>query len=60
MDDSDKIDEGYSEGSRSQEDAHSPMKIDADEGSLSQEPISYSSNLQNAVLALGENERKGK
>ena len=60
MESSYKVDEGYSEETRSQEGMDEAMRIDTgDEGAIfDQFPLSV--GLQDAVLALGENERRGK
>ena len=54
-----KVDEGYSEETRSQEGIDSPMPMDAEDenGILGQ--FSLGPGLQDAVMALGENERRG-
>ena len=59
MDLSDRIDEGYSEGGRSQEDANSPEKILEEDTSFANQQSAYITNLRNAVLELGEQDRKG-
>ncbi|KAL8715318.1 MAG: hypothetical protein Q9225_006416 [Loekoesia sp. 1 TL-2023] len=57
MDPSLKIDEGYSEDARSQDDPDSPMRLDAmSEGSLSQ-PWSLSAGIPPQIMALSETER---
>ncbi|KAL8933217.1 MAG: hypothetical protein Q9216_006467 [Gyalolechia sp. 2 TL-2023] len=60
MDTSLRIDEGYSEDTRSQEDPESPMRLDAiSEGALSQ-PWSIQGGIPPQIMALSETERSGK
>ena len=59
MDPSYKIDEGYSEETRSQGEVDSPMKIDHGDEQHLLSHIPHTSELQEAVLALSELERKG-
>lgn len=54
-----KLDEGYSEETRSQDGIDSPMRIDAGEESALLAQLPLGSSLQDAVLALGEHERRG-
>ena len=58
MEPSYKIDEGYSEGTRSQEGLDSPMRMDTEEEQISS-LLSPTISLQAAALALSENDRKG-
>lgn len=55
-----KVDEGYSEETKSQEGTDSPIPMDADDENAILGQFPLGSGLQDAVLALGENERKGK
>ena len=60
MDPSLKIDEGYSEDARSQDDPDSPMRLDAmSEGPLSQ-PWSVSTVIPAHIMSMSETERSGK
>ncbi len=59
MESSYKLDEGYSEETRSQEGIDEPMRIDPGDESAVFGQIPLGAGLQDAVLALGENERKG-
>ena len=54
-----KVDEGYSEDTRSQEGIDSPIPMDADDENAILGHFPLGPGLQDAVLALGENERKG-
>lgn len=54
-----KVDEGYSEETKSQEGTDSPIPMDADDENAILGQFPLGSGLQDAVLALGENERKG-
>ena len=54
-----KVDEGYSEETRSQEGIDSPMRMDAGDDSAIVAQLPLGASLQDAVLALGENERRG-
>ena len=58
MDTSDRIDEGYSEGVVSQEDMDCSEKSMVDDSDRAEHQVPYSAELQNAVLALSEYERK--
>ena len=55
-----KIDEGYSEGTRSQEGLDSPMRLDGNEDSSLDTRLPPGLSLQDAVLGLSEAERKGR
>ena len=54
-----KVDEGYSEETRSQEGIDSPMQMDAEDENAILGQFPLGAGLQEAVLALGENERRG-
>ncbi len=55
-----KVDEGYSEETKSQEGTDSPMPMDADDENAILGQFPLASGLQDAILAHGENERKGR
>lgn len=60
MDPSLRIDEGYSEEARSQDDPDSPMRLDTiSEGALLQ-PWSVPGGIPSQIMALSETERSGK
>lgn len=55
-----RIDEGYSEDTRSQDDPDSPMRLDSiNEGALSQ-PWSAPGGIPPQIMSLSETERSGK
>ena len=59
MEPSYKVDEGYSEETRSQEGTDDPMRVDSGDESAMFNQFTLGAGLQDAVLALGETERKG-
>lgn len=59
MEPSYKVDEGYSEETRSQEEMDETMRMDPGDESAVFGPYSSGAGLQDTVLALGENERRG-
>ena len=59
MESSYKVDEGYSEETRSQEGIDSPMQVDSGDERAVFGHLPLGAGLQDAVLALGENERRG-
>lgn len=59
MDVSYKVDEGYSEDTRSQDDYESPMRVEPGEDSILPTQLSCGASLQDAALALSEGERSG-
>ena len=50
-----KVDEGYSEDARSQDDPDSPMRMESGGDDMLQTQVAY-----NAVMALGDGEKSGK
>ncbi len=59
MDTSFKVDEGYSEESRSQDDLDSPMRSESISDETVTVPINDPPTLPPAILALSEAERSG-
>lgn len=60
MDLSFKVDEGYSEETRSQDDLDSPMRLESISDDTATVPINDLPALPPAILALSEAERSGK
>ncbi len=60
MDSSFKVDEGYSEETRSQDDLDSPMRVESILDETVTVPMSVPPALPPAILALSEAERSGK
>lgn len=60
MDTSFKVDEGYSEESRSQDDLDSPMRLESISDETLTVPITDPPALPPAILALSEAERSGR
>ena len=59
IDPSFKIDEGYSEDARSQDDPDSPMKLESAMADAFQPSWSFAAGFQDQILALNEVERSG-
>ncbi|KAL8666096.1 MAG: hypothetical protein Q9168_007565 [Polycauliona sp. 1 TL-2023] len=59
MDSSSKIDEGYSEDTRSQDGADSPMRMDSVGDASLQQSWSSTAGVSHQIMSLGEAERSG-
>lgn len=59
LDPSFKVDEGYSEETRSQDDVDSPMRLDPGNNEMKMTPVPMIASLPEGVMALNEAERSG-
>lgn len=59
MDPSFKIDEGYSEDARSQDDPDSPMKMESSVADIFSSPWAMGGSIPEQILALNESDRSG-
>lgn len=59
VDPSFKVDEGYSEDTRSQDDVDSPMRLDPGNNEMRTMPMPMVASLPEGIMALNEVERSG-
>lgn len=59
VDPSFKVDEGYSEETRSQDDVDSPMRLDSGSDEMKTIPVPMVASLPEGIMALNEAERSG-
>lgn len=59
VDPSFKVDEGYSEETRSQDDVDSPMRLDSASNEMKTIPVPMVASLPEGIMALNEAERSG-
>lgn len=59
IDPSFKVDEGYSEETRSQDDVNSPMRLDPGSNEMKTIPVPMVASLPEGIMALSEAERSG-